>query len=54
MSEEARAVEPPAQTSSRLLEEKVIAWIVSRAQVRERRVTTEEVAQIAAGDRNGI
>jgi trigger factor len=46
MTEQARAMESPAQTRGRSLEEKVIAWIVSRAQVRERRVTMDELAAL--------
>jgi FKBP-type peptidyl-prolyl cis-trans isomerase (trigger factor) len=43
LSDAERAAETPAQTSSRLLEEKVIAWIVSQARVRERRVAARDL-----------
>ena len=46
MPEVARATEPPVQTRSRTLEEKIIAWIVSRAQIKERRVTVDELAAL--------
>ena len=46
MSEVARATAPPVKTRSRALEEKIIAWIVSHAQIRERRVTFEELAAL--------
>ncbi|MBZ5610041.1 MAG: hypothetical protein LAP38_17400 [Acidobacteriia bacterium] len=46
MTEQERATETPAQTRSRWLEEKVIAWIVSRAQLTERRVTIDELAAL--------
>ena len=46
MPEAARASESPAQTRSRVLEDKVIAWIVARAQVKERRATMDELAAL--------
>ena len=46
MAEKACAIEPPAQTRCRSLEEKVIAWIVSQAQMKERRVTIDELAAL--------
>jgi trigger factor len=46
MPEAARALEAPVRMRGRLLEEKVIAWIVSRARVEDRRVTREELARI--------
>ena len=46
MTDEARAAEPPAQTHNRTLEEKVIAWILSRSRMKERRVTIDELAAL--------